>query len=85
MRARDVRGAVEVLFGEPVWWGSVQKCMSANVAGISPRFVRAARGRYAVSPTTTDAAATAPWRKRAYADYRATRLDLVLSANQTEV
>ncbi len=66
MRARDdVHGAVEALLGEPVRWGSVKKCLSSNVAGISPRFVRVARGRYAVSPTTADAGATAPWRKRA--------------------
>jgi len=36
-----------------------------------------ARDRYAVSHTTPDAGATAPWRKRAQADHRATRLDLV--------
>ena len=63
MRAREVHGAVELLLGEPVRWGSVKKCLSSNVAGISPRFVRVARGWYAVSPATTDAGATAarPW------------------------
>jgi len=59
MRARDVHGAVEALLGEPVRWGSVKKCLSSNVAGNSPRFVRVARGRYAIRPATTDAGATA--------------------------
>jgi hypothetical protein len=65
MRARDVHGAVEALLGEPVRWGSVKKCLSSNVAGLSPRFVRVARGRYAVSTATADAGASGPGRKRA--------------------
>jgi hypothetical protein len=48
MRARDVHAAVEALLGEPVRWGSVKMCLTSNVAGTSPRFVRVARGRYAV-------------------------------------
>ena len=43
MRTRDVHSAVEVLLGEPVRWGSVKKCLSSNVTGVSPRFVRVAR------------------------------------------
>lgn len=65
MRAREVHGAVEALLGEPVRWGSVKKCLSSNVAGVSPRFVRVARGRYAVSVATTEAGATPPWREQA--------------------
>ena len=60
MRVRDVHGAVEALLGEPVRWGSVRKCLSANLAGVSPRFVRVARGRYAASVATTEAGATPP-------------------------
>ena len=58
MRARDVHGAVEALLGEPVRWGSVKKCLSSNVTGTSPRFVRVARGLYAIRPATPDAGAT---------------------------
>ncbi len=65
MRARDVHGAVEALLGEPVRWGSVKKCLSSSVTGVSPRFARVARGRYAIRPATTDAGATGPGRKRA--------------------
>jgi len=65
MRARDVHGAVEALLGEPVRWGSVKKCLSSNVAGTSPRFVRVTRGRYAIRPATTDAGATARSQERA--------------------
>ncbi|HME04318.1 MAG TPA: hypothetical protein VKG38_14950 [Solirubrobacteraceae bacterium] len=64
MRARDVHGAAEALLGEPVRWGSVKKCVSSNVTGDSPRFVRVARGRYAVSAATTDAGGSGPGRKR---------------------
>jgi hypothetical protein len=60
MRARDVHGAVEALLGAPVRWGSVKKCLSSNVTGVSPRFVRVARGRYVASPATTDSDATGP-------------------------
>ncbi len=60
MRARDVHRAVEALLGEPVRWGSVKKCLSSNVTGVSARFVRVARGRYAVSPATADAGAAGP-------------------------
>jgi len=38
MRARDVHRAVEALLGKPVRWGSVKKCLSSNVSGVSPRF-----------------------------------------------
>jgi len=48
MRARDVHSAVEALLGEPVRWGSVKKCLSSNINGTSPRFVRVSRGRYCV-------------------------------------
>lgn len=58
MQARDVHVAVESLLSEPVRWGSVKACLAANVAGSPPRFVRVARGRYAlgVSPATAGAA-----------------------------
>lgn len=59
MRARDVHGAVEALLGEPVRWGSVKKCLTSNVSGISPRFVRVARGRYAARVAPADAADSA--------------------------
>jgi len=65
MRTRDVHSAVEVLLGEPVRWGSVKKCLSSNVIGTSPRFVRVARGRYALNAATTNAGATVPGRMRA--------------------
>ena len=39
---------VEALLGEPVRWASVKAALAANVSGASPRFVRVARGRYAL-------------------------------------
>jgi hypothetical protein len=65
MRAGEVHGAVENLLGEPVRRGSVKKCLSSNLTGVSPRFVRVARGWYAVSTATADAGASGPGRKRA--------------------
>jgi hypothetical protein len=54
MRARDIHRAVEALLGEPVRWGSVKQCLSSNVAGTTPRFVRVARGRYAADVRATN-------------------------------
>ncbi len=65
MRAREVHGAVEALLGEPVRWGSVKKCLSSNVTGVSPRFIRVARGQYALNAATMNAGATGPGRTRA--------------------
>lgn len=48
MQAKEVHAAVEALFGESVRWASVKAALAANVAGPSPRFVRVARGRYAL-------------------------------------
>jgi hypothetical protein len=53
MRARDIHRAVEALLGEPVHLGSVRQCLSSNVAGTTPRFVRVARGRYAADVRAT--------------------------------
>jgi hypothetical protein len=64
MRVRDVHGAVEALLGEPVRWGSVKKCLSSNVTGVSPRFVRVARGWYALNAVTMSPGATGPGRTR---------------------
>ncbi len=65
MRARDVHGAVETLPDEPVRLGSVKKCLSSNVTGVSPRFVRVARGCYVASPATSDVGASGSGRKQA--------------------
>lgn len=48
MQAKDVHAAVEALLGESVRWASVKAALAANVCGLSPRFVRVARGRYAL-------------------------------------
>lgn len=48
MQAKEVHAAVESLLGESVRWASVKAALAANVAGSSPRFVRVARGRYAL-------------------------------------
>jgi hypothetical protein len=56
MRARDALDAVEALLGEPVRRGSIKNCPSSNATGVSPRFARVARGRYAMSISTPDAA-----------------------------
>jgi len=65
MQARDVYGAVAALLGEPVRWGSVKKCLSSSVVGVAPRFVRVARGRYAVRSAKTNAGTTGHGRKGA--------------------
>jgi len=49
MRATDIHHAVEALVGEPVAWSSVKDALASNVSGSSPRFVRIARGRYALA------------------------------------
>lgn len=49
MRAKDIHVAVEVLVGEPVAWSSVKQALASHVSGPSRRFVRIARGRYAVA------------------------------------
>ena len=48
MQAKEIHAAVERLLGEPVSWSSVKSALAANVAGPSPRFIRVARGRYAM-------------------------------------
>jgi len=48
MQAKEVHAAVEALLWEPVRWSSVKAALAANIAGSSPRFVRVARGRYAL-------------------------------------
>jgi hypothetical protein len=50
MQARDVHTQVETLLGEPVRWASVKATLASNLEGPAPRFVRVARGRYAVPP-----------------------------------
>lgn len=49
MRAKDIHTAVEALIGEPVGWSSVKQALTTHVGGPSPRFVRIARGRYALA------------------------------------
>jgi len=49
MQAKAIHAAVEVLLGEPVRWASVKAALAGNVSGVSPRFVRVARGRYKLS------------------------------------
>jgi HB1, ASXL, restriction endonuclease HTH domain len=51
MQAKEVHTAVEVLLGESVRWASVKAALAANVSGPSPRFVRVARGCYALRRT----------------------------------
>jgi hypothetical protein len=63
MGARDIHRAVEALLGESVHWGSVKQCLSSNLVGGSPRFVRVARGRYAIGVASSNSAA--PLRKQA--------------------
>lgn len=46
MRVTDIHAAVETLVGETVSLSSVNAVLSGNVSGVSPRFVRIARGRY---------------------------------------
>lgn len=48
MQAKEVHAAVETLLGKPVRWSSVKAALAANVGGASPRFVRVAKGRYAL-------------------------------------
>jgi hypothetical protein len=48
MPARDVHAQVEALLGEPVRWASVKATLAGNLNGPAPRFVRVARGQYAV-------------------------------------
>lgn len=48
MRAKDIHRAVEALVGGPVAWSSVKDALASNASGPSPRFVRIARGRYAL-------------------------------------
>lgn len=49
MQAKEVHAAVEALLGKPVRWSSVKAALAANVGGVSPRFVRVAKGRYVLS------------------------------------
>jgi hypothetical protein len=48
MRAKPVQAAVEALLGEAVSRYSIEHCLASNVKGACPRFVRVARGRYAL-------------------------------------
>lgn len=48
MRAKDIHIAVEVLMGEPVAWSSIKGALADHTSGPSRRFVRIARGRYAL-------------------------------------
>jgi HB1, ASXL, restriction endonuclease HTH domain len=49
MRAKEIHTAVEGLLGETVGWSSIKMALTRHVAGPSPRFVRVARGRYALT------------------------------------
>ena len=51
LQAREVHARVEMLLGEPVRWPSVKATLAGNVHGAAPRFVRVARGRYAILPS----------------------------------
>jgi hypothetical protein len=51
LQAREVHARVEVLLDEPVRWASVKATLAGNVHGAAPRFVRVARGRYAIVPS----------------------------------
>ena len=54
MQAKEVHQAVEALLGRSVHWGTIKGALASNASGRSPRFVRLARGRYALrSPSTT--------------------------------
>lgn len=49
MRAKETHAAVEAMVGEPVGWSSVKQALASHISGPSPRFVRIARGRYALA------------------------------------
>jgi hypothetical protein len=49
MRAKDIHTAVEALVGERVPLPSVKGALAKHVTGSSARFVRVARGRYALA------------------------------------
>ncbi|MGO9489334.1 MAG: hypothetical protein ACLQBB_09950 [Solirubrobacteraceae bacterium] len=49
LQAREVHARVETLLDEPVLWTSVKATLASNVHGAAPRFVRLARGRYAIT------------------------------------
>jgi len=51
LQAREVHVRVETLLGEPVRWASVKATLAGNIHGAAPRFVRVARGRYAITPS----------------------------------
>ena len=57
LQAGEVHAGVEKLLGEPVRQASVKASLAGNVHGAAPRFVRVARGRYAIyslsSPQTS--------------------------------
>ncbi len=52
LQAREVHTRVETLLGEPVRWTSVKATLAGNIHGAAPRFVRVARGRYAILATS---------------------------------
>jgi hypothetical protein len=49
MRLSEVHAAVESLLGESVSPDSVNWVLTSDVRGPAPRFVRVARGRYALA------------------------------------
>ncbi len=51
LQAREVHTRVETLLDEPVRWTSVKATLAGNIQGAAPRFVRVARGRYAIPAT----------------------------------
>ena len=53
LQAREVHARVETLLDQPVRWGSVKAALAGNVNGAAPRFVRVARGRYAIACIST--------------------------------
>ena len=53
LQAREIHTRVEALLDQPVRWASVKATLAGNVDGAAPRFVRVARGRYAIACTST--------------------------------
>jgi len=49
MRVKDIHAAVEAMLGKPVAASSIKTALAANVSGESRRFVRVAKGWYALA------------------------------------
>ena len=49
MRVKDIHAAVEAMLGEPVATSSIKNALAGNISGESRRFVRVAKGRYALA------------------------------------